>query len=106
MKGNSNGTVEFSFKLDKNPKAFKDNEIFIFSRPKFDDDQLKIFSEGKTLCVTLIKDNGEEFSLFKTGVIPFKNEYNIILVYWDNFKMSLSMNNQILQTIDFSEFYN
>ena len=105
MKGNSNGTVEFSFKLDKNPKAFKDNETFLFSRTKFDNDQLKIFSEGKTLCVTLIKDNEEEYSLFRTGVTPFKDKYNMVSVYWDNFKMTLSMNNSILETINFSDFY-
>jgi hypothetical protein len=103
MKINKVGTVYFSFDTNENLKAFKEPNFIKWNDFQIENNKGTIYSEGKTLNVTLFLDSSEEFSIFKTNITP-KKGINKIAVTWEPNRVSLAMNGEIIQTLNPNDF--
>jgi hypothetical protein len=103
MKINKEGTIFFEFDTNENPKAFKDPNFIKWIDFQIENNKGTIYSEGKTLNVTLFLESSEEFSIFKTNITP-KTGLNKIAVAWEPNRISLAMNGEIVQTLNPNDF--
>ena len=103
MKINKVGTVYFLFDTNENLKAFKEPNFIKWNDFQIENNKGTIYSEGKTLNVTLFLDSSEEFSIFKTNITP-KKGINKIAVTWEPNRVSLAMNGEIIQTLNPNDF--
>ena len=103
MKINKEGTISFSFDTNENPKAFKELNFVKWVDFQIDNNKGTIYSEGETLNVTIFLQSSNEFSIFKTKIIPEKG-INKIAVAWEPNRVSLAMNGEIIQTLNPNDF--
>jgi hypothetical protein len=62
-----------------------------------------IYSEGETLNVTIFLESSDEFSIFKTKIIP-KKGLNKIAVDWSPDEIKLFMNGEKIESLNPNDF--
>jgi hypothetical protein len=103
MKINKEGTIRFSFDTNENPKAFKEPNFVKWVDFQIDNNKGTIYSEGETLNVTIFLESSDEFSIFKTKIIP-ENGLNKIAVAWSPDEIKLFMNGEKTQSLNPNDF--